>query len=181
MAREVKELMLQELQSKFQNVKETGCVLVKYQGLRAGDAINARRVLAEHGGSMSVVKNSLFALAMDRCGGVDLRTLLDGPTAVITANDPVTAAKAARETAQVFEALQVRGAFVDGAVLEAAAVDRLADIPGREVLLSQIAGALLAPLRRLAYALLARPRELLSCVDQLRERKEGPQEPAQTE
>ncbi len=181
MAREVKELMLRELETKLQNVKETGCVLVTYQGMKAGDSISARRTVAEHGGQMSVVKNSLFALAMDRCGGADLRTLLDGPTAVITAENPVAAAKAARETTQTYEALKLRGAYVDGAVLQAAAVDRLADIPSREVLLSQIAGALLQPLRRLAYGLLARPRELLSCVDQLRERMEGPKEAVQAE
>jgi large subunit ribosomal protein L10 len=181
MAREVKELMLAELAARFQNVQETGCVLVRYQGLKAADAINARRLIAEHGGSMSVVKNSLFALAMERQGAGQVRSLLDGPIAVITAEDPVAAARAARQGAQLYEALQVRGAYVDGAVLEAAAVERLADIPSREVLLSQIAGALLAPLRRLAYGLLARPRELLSCVDQLRERKEAPAEAPQAE
>ncbi len=101
---------------------------------------------------MSVVKNSLFALAMDRYGAGDLRSLLDGPVAVITAENPVAAAKAAREAAQTYEALKLRGGFVDGAVLEAAAIEKLADIPSREVLLSQIAGALLQPLRRLAYA-----------------------------
>jgi large subunit ribosomal protein L10 len=181
MAREVKGLMLEELASKFQNVRETGCILVHYQGLKAGDAINARRLVAEHGGRMAVVKNSLFALAMDRYGAGQVRTLLDGPMAVITADNPVNAAKAARQAIQLYQALQMRGAFVDGAVLEAAAADRLADIPSREVLLSQIAGALLAPLRRLAYALLARPRELANCVDQLRERKEGAQQTPQAE
>ncbi len=162
-------------------MKETGCVLVTYQGLKAGDAITARRTVAEHGGQMSVVKNSLFALAMDRCGGADLRTLLDGPVAVITAENPVAAAKAARETAQTYEALKLRGGFVEGSVMQAAAIEKLADIPSREVLLSQIAGALLQPLRRLVGGLLTRPRELLSCVDQLKERMEGPNEAAQAE
>ena len=181
MAREVKELMLEELATKFQNVQQTGCILVSYQGLKAGDAITARRTVAEHGGQMAVVKNNLFALAMDRYGAGAVRSLLDGPVAVITAENPVAAAKAAREAAQAYEPVKLRGGFVDGAVLEAAAIEKLADIPSREVLLSQIAGALLQPLRRLAYALLARPRELLSCVDQLRESKEGPQETAQAE
>lgn len=176
MAREVKELMVEELAHKFQNVKQTGCILVHYQGLKAGDAINVRRAIAQRGGQMSVVKNSLFALAMDRYGAGAVRSLLDGPTAVIIADNPVTAAKAAKEATQLYEALKVRGAFVDGAVLDAGGVAKLAEIPPREVLLSQIAGALMAPLRRLAAGLLAKPRALVNCLDQLREQKEKSQQ-----
>jgi len=172
MAREVKELMLEELASKFRDVQTTGCILVNYRGVKAGDASAVRRSVAEQGAQMRVVKNSLFALAMERYGAGAVRSLLDGPTAVVTADNPVTAAKAVKEARQLCDALQVRGGFVDGAVLDASAVARLADIPSREVLLSQIAGALMAPLRRLAYCVLAKPRALVSCLDQLREQKE---------
>ena len=175
MAREVKELMLEELAHKFQNVKQTGCILVNYRGLTAGDAINVRRTVAQRGGRMSVVKNSLFALAMDRYGAGAVRSMLDGPTAVITADNPVAAAKSVKEVAGLYESLKVRGAFVDGAVLDAGGVAKLAEIPTREVLLSQIAGALMAPLRRLAGGLLAKPRALVNCLDQLREQKEKAQ------
>ena len=175
MAREVKELMLEELAHKFQNVKQTGCILVNYRGLTAGDAIIARRTIALRGGQMSVVKNSLFALAMDRYGGGEVRSLLDGPTAVITADNPVTAAKAVKEVTQLYESLKVRGAFVDGAVLDPSGVAKLAEIPPREVLLSQISGLLLAPLRRLTGGLLAKPRALMNCLNQLKEQKEKAQ------
>jgi large subunit ribosomal protein L10 len=167
--------MVAELAHKLQNVKQTGCILLHYQGLKAGEAINVRRAVAQRGGQMSVVKNSLFALAMDRYGAGDVRSLLDGPTAVIIAENPVTAAKAAKEASQLYEALKVRGAFVDGIVLDAGGVAKLAEIPPREVLLSQIAGALMAPLRRLAGGLLAKPRALVNCLDQLREQREKSQ------
>ena len=172
MAREIKELMLQELANRFQDVGRTGCILMDYRGLNAGDATNVRLSIAERGGQMCVVKNNLFALAMDRCGAGAVCSLLDGPTAVITADNPVTAAKAAKEAHQLCGALEVRGGFADGAVLDAGAVARLAEIPSREVLLSQIAGALMAPLRRLAQCVLAKPRALVNCLEQLREQKE---------
>jgi large subunit ribosomal protein L10 len=170
MAREVKELMLKELEDRFHNLGETGCVVLGYKGLSADEARQIRLDLRRGGSSMMVIKNTLFSLAVRNVGAGGVAELVDGPTAVVTAENPVDAAKLVAEIAKNFDSVEVRGAYVDGDVVGPDGVERLASIPGREQLLSMIAGALLEPLRRLAGGLLAKPRELLNCIDQLKER-----------
>ena len=72
--------------------------------------------------------------------------------------------------AKACAALQVRGVYVDGQVLGPEGVRKLAAIPSRETLLSMLAGALMAPLRRLAAGLLDRPRALLSVLEQMKQK-----------
>ncbi len=172
MPREVKELMVRELEDAFRQVPGAGCVLVNYQGMKADDSIAVRSAVREAGAQLTVVKNSMFAIAMERLGVDDIRTLLEGPVAVLTGENPVAAAKAARNATEACEAIQIRGGYVEGAIVNAAKVKQLAEIPGREELLSMIAGMLLMPLRRLLLCVLDRPRALLNGLEQLKEQEQ---------
>jgi len=171
MAREIKELMLAELENQFRDIEQTGCVLISYQGLKADAAMRARQTAADQGAEMTVVKNSLFTLALRRLGVDKLEGMVEGGTAVVCAENPVQAAKAARAVAGDHEAIHVKGAYAEGSLLGPDGVEKLADIPSREVLLSTFAGALLAPLRRLAGGLLAKPRAFLNVLEQLKEQR----------
>jgi large subunit ribosomal protein L10 len=164
--------MVRELEEKFQQVPETGCVLVNYSGMKADESNEVRLSVSEAGGRMRVVKNSMFALAMERAGAPELKSLLEGPVAVITADNPVTAAKAARQALEACEAIAVRGGYVEGNIVDPERVEALADIPGREELLSKIAGAFLAPLRNLAGGLVSKQRDLLAGLEKLRDQKQ---------
>jgi large subunit ribosomal protein L10 len=180
MAQEVKELMVKELAERFHDIRETGCVLVGYQGMKADEARRLREGVQQQGARMMVIKNTLFGLALDRLGASEVRSLLAGPTAVVQAENPVVAARAVKEMAEACEAIQVLGGYVEGRIADAAGVEKLARIPSREVLLSQVAGALMAPLRRLAFGLLAKPRSVMSVLSQLKDRAE-PEEAAAPE
>jgi large subunit ribosomal protein L10 len=162
--------MLNELEDRFRNVKQTGCVLVSYQGMKADAARSLRQQARQKGAEVTVVRNALFGLAMERLGAGEVKRLLAGPVAVVSSNDPVAAAKAAAEIAKAAPAVKVRGAYFEGNVVGPEGVEKLAKIPGREVLLSMVAGAFMAPLRRLAFGLLAKPRELMSVLEQLKKR-----------
>jgi large subunit ribosomal protein L10 len=67
-------------------------------------------------------------------------------------------AKALRDYARVNPALIVKGGLLGQRVLTANEVTALADLPSREVLLAQLAGALQAPLAQFASLLAALPR-----------------------
>ncbi len=170
MAREVKELIVKELTETFRDINETGCVLVSYRGMKADEAHRLRQEVRQRSSRVTVVKNSLFALALDRLGAAELKSLLEGSIAVVQGENSVAAAKVAQEMTKLCAAIQVRGAYVDGAVVGPETVEELARIPSREVLLAMVAGALLGPLRRLALGLMAKPRALVSALDQLRTR-----------
>jgi ribosomal protein L10 len=175
MPRQIKELMVAELEEKFRNIDETGCVFVSYRGLDANQARDLRHAVRQSGGDATVVKNTIFARAMERLGATALDPLLEGPIMVIRAEDAVQAAKAAQEVARQTDALQIRGAYAEGRALGSSEVDRLARIPGRDALLACLAGGLLGHVRILGFALLAKPRALLNALTQLRDaREEGP-------
>jgi large subunit ribosomal protein L10 len=170
MAQEVKTLMLKELEDRFRDVRKTGCVLVSCQGVKADEARRLRQEIRQKGAEMLVVRNAMFAIAMERLGAGDISRLLEGPVAVVCAGDCITAAKAVEEMARSSSMVRVRGAYFEGNVLGPEGVEKLASIPSREVLLSMVAGALMAPLRRLAFGLLAKPRALVHALDQLRQK-----------
>ena len=69
--------------------------------------------------------------------------------------------------------VNVQGGVLDGRTLNEGDVKRLSDLPPREVLLSTLLGTIQAPLTRLAGALNAKSRDLLSILKQYSEKKGG--------
>jgi len=124
----------------------SAAVLTEYRGLTVKQ-ISALRTVLGADTSYAVVKNTLTKIAATEAGIDGLAELLTGPTAVaFVAGEPVTAAKALRDFARTNPALVVKGGVMDGKALSADEVRRLADLESREVLLSKMAGALLASL-----------------------------------
>jgi large subunit ribosomal protein L10 len=115
-----------------------------FTGLTVGRMTDLRRRLRAVGGRYIVVKNTLAerALAANQVEG--LAPHLAGPTGIVLAGkDPLPAAKALLEFARTAENRPaVRAGLVDGRVVEPAYVKRLGELPSREELLGQFAGAL---------------------------------------
>jgi len=172
MSRRIKELMVQELTERFQDIPQTGCVLLDYTGMDAEQATEARQRMAEQNARLTVVKNSVFSHALENLNASNLSSLIDGPTAVVTAEDPVVAAKMAKELSEQSETIAVRGGYVDGNVVNPDKVEWLSDLPDRDTLLAQVLGGMSAPLRGFANGLQSLLRNFASCVDQLREKRE---------
>jgi large subunit ribosomal protein L10 len=120
-----------------------------------------------------VVKNSLAKIAATRSGREGIAPHFKGPTAVILATDDAAApAKVIKEFQKDNkDLLAVKGAYVDGTIFSAAEVVKLADIPSREVLLSQLLGCLKQPMGNLAGALSGIISKLAGTLDALKEKK----------
>jgi large subunit ribosomal protein L10 len=172
MPREIKQLMLKELEDKFRDMPQTGCVLVNYQGTDAGAETEARRQLRSMGAELTVVKNSLFRLAMKNVGAESLAELVDGPVAVVRGEDAIAAAKAVKAVVKEFETFQVCGAFVDGEAVGPEGVATLAEMPGREELLGMILGQLLTPARQILSCLSTAPQKLVGCIEEVGKREQ---------
>ena len=160
MARPDKEAAVAELADKF---RSSGAVLLtEYRGLSVADLRTLRRSLAGNA-EYAVVKNTLEA----RAAG------LTGPTALtFVTGEPVEAAKALRDFAKENKNLVVKGGVMDGNVMDAADVDRLASLESREVLLAKAAGAVKASLSKAAYLFAAPASKAVRTVDALREKQE---------
>ena len=167
MARELKKLIVSEFERKYQDIGDTGCVVVKVGSLSALESLAARRKIREGGAEMTVVKNSLFSVAAANMGLQGLGDVLDGPSAILCADNPVTAAKIARDVTEEFEGLELQGGYVDGAVLDAAGVEALAKMPNREELFAIVLGQVLSPARNILGCLMAGPQNIVGCLKEI--------------
>ena len=126
-----------------------------FSGLTVERMTDFRRKLRALGARYGVVKNTLAQRAHD-AGAISAldRTLFKGPIGVVLAGaDPLPADKVLGEFDKQHEKPAVRAGLVDGKQVEAAYVKRLGELPSREVLLGQFAGALNGILYQMVGAL----------------------------
>ena len=117
--------------------------------------------LAVAGGEYKVYKNTLVRLAVADGPEAPIQDLLTGPTAIAFVDGDVSAvAKALRDFARTNPSLVVKGGIVGDGLLSASEITVLADLPSRDVLLAQVAGAFAAPMQQLAGLIEALPRNL---------------------
>jgi ribosomal protein L10 len=114
MSRQLKETIVGELERRFRDINQSGCVLIDYQGMKADEALHLRQQIRQRGGEVTVVKNSLFILALQRLGADELSGLIQGPIAVVRAENVVEAARAVKEAHKLCPSIAARGAYVDG-------------------------------------------------------------------
>ncbi len=129
-------------------------LVTDYQRMKVDQFGELRNRLAPTGAEMHVVKNSFLKRAMTASGMPDLSEQLTGQTAVVTGNSDVApVAKILKAFAAEFKIAALKVGVVDKAVLSTAEVESLADLPSRDVLLSQLLGVLLAPATKLVRTL----------------------------
>lgn len=149
MARADKAGAVAEITEAFQS--SSAAVLTEYRGLSVAQLKSLRRSLGS-GNSYAVVKNTLAKLGAKNAGVEGVDEMLAGPSAIAFVHgDPVEAAKALRNFAKDNPMLVIKGAVMDGKVLTAKEVGKLADLESREVLLAKLAGAMNASLTKAAY------------------------------
>ena len=133
-----------------------GAVFADYRGLSVKDATELRRGLRGAGAEFTVSKNTLTRIAAKDAGFDDVLALIDGPTAIaFIEGDAVAAAKSMLDMTKRFPALQVKGALIDGHVMDEDEAKSLATLDSKDVSLAKLAGMLQAPLARTAFLLRA--------------------------
>ena len=157
-----------------------GALLTEYRGLSVAELAELRRALANAGGEYKIYKNTLVRLAVADGPKAPIQDLLTGPTAIAFVDGDVSAvAKALRDFARSNPSLVVKGGIVGDGLLSAYEITVLADLPSRDALLAQVAGAFAAPIQQLAGLIEALPRNLafgLAALVAKREDEEGPAE-----
>ena len=149
---EQKQQAVKELAEKLR-AAQSG-VLVNYQGITVEADTALRRALRQAGVTYMVMKNTLTGRACDEVGLGDMKQYLEGMTAIaICGEDPIAPAKIAKKYADKIESFTVKAGFIDGAVIDEAKVNELADIPSKEILIARMLGSLIGPIQSLAFAL----------------------------
>jgi large subunit ribosomal protein L10 len=152
-ARDDKITTVAEITEEFRS--STATVLTEYRGLSVAQLKTLRRSLADIA-SYTVVKNTLTKRAAQEAGVEGLDELFVGPNAIaFIKGDVVTAAKGLRDFAKDNPGLVIKGGYMDGRVLDAAEIAKLADLESREVLLAKLAGAMKASMGQAASVFVA--------------------------
>ena len=139
----------------------SAAILTEYRGLKVSELAGLRRALRQAGGEYKIYKNTLVRFAVRDLGLQTLEPLVEGPTAIAFVDgDAASVAKALRDFARTNPHLVVKGGLLGQDVLSAADASALAELPSRDRMLAQIAGALAAPMQQFAGLLQALPQNL---------------------
>jgi large subunit ribosomal protein L10 len=140
----------------------TAAVVTEYRGLTVAEMADLRRILRAAGGDFKVFKNTLVRRALAGTSSESLDEFLVGPTALafVQGGDVSAVAKALKDFADANPALVIKGGVFEGSALSADSLKKLANLPSRDVLLSQLAGLIASPMQNLAGLFKAVPQSL---------------------
>jgi large subunit ribosomal protein L10 len=138
-----------------------------YRGLKVSEMQSVRRSLRASGVELHVAKNRLLKIAADEADRAELKPMLTGPTALATiAGDEVVLAKALQDALRPYtRVVSLRGGMLGSIPIDSAALGRLAALPGREVLLGQLASGIAGPLSGFASVIVAPLRNLAGALN----------------
>lgn len=176
MSKPLKDMMTKEYSEAFDGV-DSACV-VSVIGLDAISTNKMRGELLEKSIRLRVVKNSLARRAFGDGPLGPLGKALDGPCAMVTGGSSIIdVAKLLDSMKKSYPKLELKIGIMEGDP-EVMAVEAMAKLKGRDELLSDLAGAIASPGRRLAGALQGPAGRIAGCLKAIVEKGEGGAEAA---
>ncbi len=130
-------------------------LVVDYKGLSIKEMSDLRTRLQENNGVCKVTKNTLMRQAIHENGAwSNLESLLTGTNAfVLVKGDVGGAVKALRAFQKDTKKSETKGALFEGKLLSDDEIKAIANLPSREALMAQIAGAINAVATKVAIGI----------------------------
>ena len=149
---EAKKGVVADIRQKFE--KAQSAVLVDYRGLNVAEDTELRNQLRKAGVEYAVLKNTMINLAVKNMGLDEMKAHLEGPTAVAFGyEDAVAPAKVLSDFIKKSKKMSIKCGVCDGAYIDEAGVQALANTPSREVLIARIMGSMMSSVSKFVYAL----------------------------
>ncbi len=138
-----------------EKMKDAAIVLLTdYRGINVADVTNLRKTLREVNSEYAVIKNNIVKRALNKNGITELDEVLEGPTAVIIAQEEyLPALKAIYKYSADNDFYKIKGGILEGKATSIDELVTLAKLPSREELIAKLAGCLLANVSKLAATL----------------------------
>jgi len=129
-------------------------IFTNYSGIKVKDLGELRNRLRAKNADYKVVKNNLLRIAMNQLGYKNVDAYLKGPIGVTFMNEEVgEVAKVLKEFAKEQEKFGFSAGVIDNVVYNDEQVRRIADLPSKEVLLSQTMSLINGPARGIAVGM----------------------------
>lgn len=170
MKRAQKEQLVVDLREKIGSAK--ALYYTDFTGLNVKRMTELRRRFRRAGVEYVVIKNTLAARAVTEAG-LDFDRLR-GPTGVVIGGDAVAAAKVLAEFAKENDQRpEVKSGLLDGKVIGAEHVKKLASLPSRDQMLAELGAGLQSPLAGFVGTLSGLLYMFVGAVDALKTQRES--------
>ncbi len=150
-------------------------ISTNYAGLPVTEMTELRRSLRDKEVRYKVVKNNLAYIAAENAGRPELKEIIQGPSAIAFGyGEPTDPAKALADfIRETRSPLEIRGAVLDGRVLDGEQVQQLASLPSKDELIALMLSRMQSPIAGLVNVLngpiAGLARVLQGRVDQIQE------------
>ncbi|MEB3150327.1 MAG: 50S ribosomal protein L10 [Sphaerospermopsis sp.] len=145
--------------------ESTLALVIDYQGLTVAEITDLRRRLRPSGAVCKVTKNTFMGIAIQEDEQwKPMSELLKGSSAFVLVKDDLSAIKAYQEFQKATKKTELRGGVMEGRLLKEADVKALGDLPSKEQLMAQIAGAINALATKVAVGINEVPSSLARAI-----------------
>lgn len=161
-----------ELVGKFGAAPVVACS--EYRGLTVAQMTDLRLQLRKVDGELLVAKNTLVWRAVMETPNKVVEPLLSGPNVFAFGyGDPVAFAKVIDGYAEKNDAFQLKGAVMEGVLLDKKQLAKLATMPGRDELRAKLLALMMTPATMLVRVLAAPAQQVAQVLDARRRSLEG--------
>ncbi|GAA6614662.1 50S ribosomal protein L10 [Scytonema sp. NUACC26] len=150
-------------------------IVIDYQGLTVAEITDLRKRLRPAGTVCKVTKNTLMGIAIkDQEQWQPLEELLKGSSAFLLVKEDFSAAiKAYQDFQKATKKTEVRGGVMEGRLLKEPEIKALGDLPSKEQLIAQIAGAINGLATKLAVGINEVPGSLARALQAVADKEKG--------
>ena len=174
MPAKIKYELVDALKEKLSRTKAV--FVAEYRGMTVAQSTALRKKVREAGGELKISKNTLLRIAMKEAGLAELpEEMTKGPNIyALCYDDPVAVAKVLKEYAndKTQKAFILKGGLLESQQLNLAQLMALAELPSKEVLRGQVVRTIAAPLSGLVNVLAGTMRNFVTCLAQIRDKKQ---------
>lgn len=167
-----KQEVVKDVADKFERAQSI--IVIDYRGLTVDEVSKLRTDCRNAGVEYKVIKNNILKRAADSLNYQDMDDLFKGPTAVAFGfEDAVAPAKILSKFLKDTKKTEIKGGLLEGEVIDAAGVERLAKLPSREELIAKMLGSMNAPITNFVGTLAAIPASFVRVLNAIKDTKEA--------
>jgi large subunit ribosomal protein L10 len=168
---EEKKAMVEELKESLRQSQLA--VVIDYKGLTVAEITDLRKRLLATGSTCTVAKNTLMRIAVEGDENWQpMNEFLQGSSAFLLIKDDIGGAlKAYQDFQKASKKTELRGGVMEGRALSNADVKAIADLPSKEQLMAQVAGAINGVATKLAVGINQVPASLARAIQAIADKE----------